>query len=344
MEGKDSFTVAVDAMGGDFAPREIVKGAIRAAQENGHKILLVGDESALEVELSNYEVGKLDIIVVASEGVIEETDNPIRAIKEKPYASVVQAARLVKSGDAHAFVTMGSTGAAMAAATLEMGLLDNIDRPAIGGPLFGGLSRTVFGGLSRTVLMDLGSNVDCRPSRLLGFAALGVAFARVIQGIENPRVGILSVGSEEGKGNRQTKEAYPLFKESNLNFIGNVEGMDILLDKADVVVCDGFVGNILMKYTEGLGMALLKHMPDLLGASLPAEISAQISKKLVEMTSPAEVGGGGPLFGINGTAIVGHGRANGENVAQAIIMAENVVKGGLIEAMSKELAALNQLG
>ncbi len=336
MEGKDSFTVAVDAMGGDFAPGEIVQGAIRAAQENGHKILLVGDESALEVELSKYEVNKLDITVIASEGVIEETDNPIRAIKEKPGASVVQAARLVKSGDAHAFVTMGSTGAAMAVATLEMGLLDNIDRAAIGGPLFGGLSRTL--------LMDLGSNVDCRPSRLLGFAALGVAFARVIQGVENPRVGILSVGSEEGKGNRQTKEAYPLFKESNLNFIGNVEGMDIFLDKADVVVCDGFVGNILMKYTEGLGMALLKHIPDLLGASLPAEVSSQISKKLVEMTSPAEVGGGGPIFGINGTAIVGHGRANGENVAQAIIMAENVVKGGLIEAMSKELAALNQLG
>lgn len=335
MEVRNSFTVAVDAMGGDFAPGEIVQGAICAAQENGYKILLVGDESAIKDELNNYEVSKLDITVVASEGVIEETDNPIRAIKEKPYASVVQAARLVKAGDAHAFVTMGSTGAAMASATLEMGLLDNIDRPAIGGPLFGRLSKTV--------LMDLGSNVDCRASRLLGFAALGVAFARVIQGVENPRVGILSVGSEEGKGNRQTKEAYPLFKESNLNFIGNVEGMDILLDKADVVVCDGFVGNILMKYTEGLGMALLKHIPDLLGASLPAEISAQISKKLVEMTSPAEVGGGGPLFGINGTAIVGHGRANAENVAQAIIMAENVVKGGLIEAMSKELAALTQL-
>ena len=333
MSEAGKFRVAIDAMGGDFAPKEPVGGAVLVAREYGYHVLLVGDRSAVEAELSQLDADGLDITVVPSQGSIEETDNPVRAIREKPNASILAATKLVKTGEAQAVVSMGSTGASMASATLVLGLLQGIDRPAIGGPLFGKLSQTL--------LMDLGSNVDCRPSQLLGFGALGVAFARTMQGVQTPRVGLLSVGAEEGKGNRQTKEAYPLFKESGLNFVGNVEGMDLFLDKVDVVVCDGFVGNVLMKYAEGLGMALRRYLPEALGHWLPSQALEGISGELAAITAPADVGGGGPLFGVDGTVIVGHGRASAGSIAEAAKLAERIVGAGLVDAMRHELAALD---
>ncbi len=333
MSEAGKFRVAIDAMGGDFAPKEPVAGAVLAAREYGCHVLLVGDQAAVEAELSGLDADGLDITVVPSQGTIEETDNPVRAIREKPNASIVEATKLVKAGEAQAVVSMGSTGASMASGTLLLGLLQGIDRPAIGGPLFGELSETL--------LMDLGSNVDCRPIQLLGFGALGVAFARTMQGVQTPRVGLLSVGAEEGKGNRQTKEAYPLFKESGLNFVGNVEGMDLFLNKADVVVCDGFVGNVLMKYAEGLGMALRRYLPEALGHWLPSQALEGISGELAAITAPADVGGGGPLFGIDGTVIVGHGRASAGSVAEAAKLAARIVGAGLVDAMRNELAGLD---
>ncbi len=333
MSEAGKFRVAIDAMGGDFAPKEPVGGAVQAAREYGYRVLLVGDRDAVEAELSQFDAGGLDITVVPSQGTIEETDNPVRAIREKPNASIVEATKLVKAGKAQAAVSMGSTGASMASATLVLGLLEGIDRPTVGGPLFGKLSQTL--------LMDLGSNVDCRPIQLLGFGALGVAFARTMQGVRTPRVGLLSVGAEEGKGNRQTKEAYPLFKESGLNFVGNVEAMDLFMDKADVVVCDGFVGNVLMKYTEGLGMALRRYLPRALGQKLPPQALEGISGELAALTAPAEVGGGGPLFGVDGAVIVGHGRASAASIAEAARLAERIVDAGLLEAMRDELAGLD---
>ena len=222
----------------------------------------------------------------------------------------------------------------MATATLVLGLLEGVERPAIGGPLLGQLSPAV--------LVDLGSNVDCRPPQLLGFAAIGVAFARSVQGIKNPRVALLSVGSEAGKGNRQVREAYPLLQGSGLNFVGNVEGVDFFLDKADVVVCDGFVGNVLMKFTEGLGMALAQRLPGLLGERLPPEIAGQVTEDLAAVTNIAEVGGGGPLFGVDGVVIVGHGRSHAASVAGAIRLARQMVNSGMVEAMRRELAVLRQ--
>ena len=333
MSEAGKFRVAIDAMGGDFAPKEPVGGAVQAAREYGYRVLLVGDRPAVEAELSQLDADGLDITVVPSQGTIEETDNPVRAIREKPNASIVEATKLVKAGRAQAAVSMGSTGASMASATLVLGLLEGIDRPTVGGPLFGKLSQTL--------LMDLGSNVDCRPIQLLGFGALGVAFARTMQGVRTPRVGLLSVGAEEGKGNRQTKEAYPLFKESGLNFVGNVEAMDLFMDKADVVVCDGFVGNVLMKYTEGLGMALRRYLPQALGQKLPPQALEGISGELAALTAPAEVGGGGPLFGVDGAVIVGHGRASAASIAEAARLAERIVDAGLLEAMRDELAGLD---
>ncbi|MBI4200792.1 MAG: phosphate acyltransferase PlsX [Chloroflexi bacterium] len=329
-----SFTVALDAMGGDHGPAEVVAGAVQAAREQGVEVLLVGDRAAVEPELASHACQGLGITVIASEGVIQETDHPVRAMRSKPRASVLEAVRLVKAGRAQAAVTMGSTGAAMASATLVLGLLEGLQRPALGGPLLGGLSSAV--------LVDLGSNVDCRPSQLLGFAAIGVAFARCIQGVESPRVALLTVGAEEGKGNRQVREAYRLFKSSGLNFVGNVEGLDLFLDKADVVVCDGFVGNVLMKFAEGLGMALARQFSGSLGRHLPPLALKEVGDNVAALTNAAELEGGGPLLGVDGVVVVGHGRARADSVAAAVRMARRAVDAGLVDAMRRELATLRQ--
>ena len=315
-------------MGGDYAPAEPVAGAVQAAREQGFDVFLVGQPEIVEAELAHHPTDGLHISVVPSDGVIYETDNPIRAMRERPKASIVEAAKLVKSGRADAMVTMGSTGAAMASATLVVGLLEGVERPALGGPMFGHLSSAV--------LVDVGSSVDCRPSQMLGFAALGTAFARSMQKIENPRVGLLSVGAEEGKGNRQTKEAYSVFKSSNLNFIGNIEGWDFFQDKVDVVVCDGFVGNVIMKFAEGLGSAFSRLIPGLVGDKLPPEVV----HKLVSLASGADIGGGGPLFGVDGLVLVGHGRTQATSIASAISLAQRAKEDGFVEAMRQELAGL----
>ncbi len=326
------FAVAVDVMGGDYAPEELVAGAVQAARQHGIAVLLVGDTTAVNAELSKHPTDGLPVTLVPSQGVILETDHPTLAMREKPRASVVEAAKLVRTGRAQAMVSLGSTGAAMATATLVLGLLDGVERPAVGGPFLAPLSNAV--------LVDLGSNVDCRPAQLLGFAAIGVAFARSIQGVDNPRVALLSVGAEEGKGNRQAKEAFPLFKASKLNFVGNIEGGDFFLNRADVVVCDGFVGNVLLKFAEGLGVAMSKQLPMLLGGYLSSEAMKKVARDLSALTNAVEAAGGGPLFGVNGVVIVGHGRSRAATVADAIRMAKRAVDVNLVEAMRRELAAL----
>jgi glycerol-3-phosphate acyltransferase PlsX len=193
--------------------------------------------------------------------------------------------------------------------------------------------------LSATSLIDLGSNVDCRPGQMLGFAAIGVAFARKIQGIKEPRVALLSVGSEEGKGNRQVREAYPIFQESGLNFVGNVEGLDLFLDKADVVVCDGFVGNVLLKFAEGMSGAIGRWLPGALKAHLPPSVAGSI-EGLVEGAIDLTEVGGGPLFGVKGNVVIGHGRARAAGIAGAIKMARRVWEADLVEAMQNELNSL----
>ena len=285
-----AFAVAVDVMGGDYAPKELVAGAVLAARELGIEVLLVGDPAAVNAELAQHDTDGLPVTLVSSQGVILETDHPTRAMREKPQASVVEAAKLVKMGRAQAMVSLGSTGAAMATATLVLGLLEGVERPAVGGPFLAPLSNAV--------LVDLGSNVDCRPAQLLGFAAVGVAFARSIQGIENPRVALLSVGAEEGKGNRQAKEAFPLLKASKLNFVGNIEGGDFFLDRADVVVCDGFVGNVILKFAEGLGVAMSQQLPMLLAGYLSSDAMKKVARDLSALTNAVEAAGGGPLFGV----------------------------------------------
>jgi len=334
VETSPTFTVALDAMGGDYGPEETVAGGVQAAREQGVGVVLVGDETKVHEELAKLQFDGLPVYVKASHGIIEETDHPLQAIREKPTASIVEATKLVRTGRTQAVVSMGSTGGAMATSALILGLVEGMERPALGGP--------ILGQLSSAVILDLGSNVDCRPSQLLGFAAIGTAFARKIQHIENPRIALLSVGAEEGKGNRQVREAYSLFQENLQNFVGNIEGVDIFHDKADVIVCDGFVGNILLKFVEGLGMKLMASLPALLESVMPRESIVKLGEGLLSGTNVAETLGGAPLFGVKGVSIVGHGRSRAPNIASAVHMAKRVWDSGMNEAVEKELSALHQ--
>ena len=322
--------VAVDAMGGDYAPTEIVAGAVQAASEGDVQVMLVGDLDKVQAELAKYDTKKLPISTIPSEGVIAEGEPPALALRQKSKASILVATGMVKQGHADACVSMGSTGAAMAAAAVVLGVIEGIERPALGGP--------IIGMAPRTIIIDLGTNVDCRPAQLLSFAVIGDVFARQLWGVESPRVGILSVGAEAGKGNRQVRETSELLAKSGLNFIGNVEASDLPQSKAEVVVCDGFTGNIVMKLTEGLGQALSDHLRTELKDKLSDSEVDQLVGDVYELSNPAESRGGGPLFGVNGVSVVGHGRARADAVQRAIGTARLVVEMGFIDKLNQELA------
>ena len=316
-------------MGGDHAPGEIVAGAVEAARQGGVQVMLVGDPDRVQPELDQHDTRGLPIAAVASEGAILEGEHPAQALRQKPRASILVATGMVKTGKADASVTMGSTGAAMAAATVVLGVIDGIDRPALGGP--------IIGLAPHTVIIDLGTNVDCRPGQMLSFAVIGDVFARQFWGVERPRVGLLSVGSESGKGNHQVREATELIASSGLNFIGNVEANDLPFDKADVAVCDGFVGNIVMKLTEGLGKGLSDQLRERLAGKLPEEELERLTREVYELNNVAEAWGGGPLFGVNGVSVVGHGRGKAVAVRRAIDTARRVVEIEFVPKLNEEL-------
>ena len=323
----------MDAMGGDHGPAETVKGAVLAAQSANVEIILVGDQGPVEQELANHDVSALSISVVASEDKIGDDEHPIRALQTKPKASVVVATGLVKSGEADVVVSMGSTGGSMASAVLTLGLMEGLERPCLGGPFLGLAPNTV--------LVDIGSNLDCRPGLLLNFASLGVSFARTYMGIENPRVALLSVGSEAAKGNKQVQESYQLFIDSHLNFVGNVEGMDFFTDKAEVIICDGFVGNILIKFTEGIGAAFSAFAKKRLSSSVDEASVSSFAAELLQLTNRTRTNGG-PLFGVNGPVILGHGSSRADEILAAVNTAVRYVQLDMVDIMRKDLASMNQ--
>ena len=319
-------------MGGDNAPGEPVAGAVQAARSGGVHVSLVGDPDALQAEMAKHDLGDLPVTAVPSKGVILEGDQPAMALRQKPRASILVSTGMVKKGLADASVTMGSTGAAMAAAAVVLGVIEGIDRPALGGP--------IVGLAPRTAVIDLGTNVDCRPAQLLSFAVIGHVFARQFWGIERPRVALLSVGAEAGKGNRQVREATELIANSGLNFIGNLEANDLPHGKAEVAVCDGFVGNIVMKLTEALGSATADHVRERLKGKLPDDDVESLASELYEISNLVETLGGGPLLGVNGVSVVGHGRGKADSVRRAIGTAKRAVDVGFVTGLNQELAAM----
>ncbi|SVC64967.1 uncharacterized protein METZ01_LOCUS317821, partial [marine metagenome] len=270
--------------------------------------------------------------VISAENHITENEHPAVAMRKKPNASIVVSTSLIKRGVSDANVSMGSSGATMAAAAIILGTLDGIERPAIGGPLLGFSPNMV--------ILDAGANVDCKPSQLLSFAIMGEIFSKYVYEIPSPRVALLSVGSEDEKGNKQVKETSSMLKNTNLNFIGNVEANDLMHNPADVVVCDGFVGNILMKLTEGLGGEIAKHLSSKLNSKLNPDDIEEISNEIYNMHNVAETKGGGPLFGVNGVSIIGHGKAKSDTVSRAIQTAKWCVEIDLVSKLKSGLSAI----
>ena len=326
--------IAVDAMGGDYAPEEVVKGAIGAAREDGIELILVGDEDAIHRELKKYDASALPIHVVNASEAIQEGESPVAVLHHKQDASLLVAMRLLKKRKVDAVVSMGSTGAVLVAAIEILGKLEGVRRPSAGGFLCGFAPNTV--------LFDMGPNADCKPRDLLNFAAIGSAMARKILHISNPTVALLSNGTEEGKGNLLVKRAYQLFKESHLNFIGNIEAHDVPLGKANVVVCDGFTGNILLKFCEGLGEAVIERLRVVLDKRIPEKQLETIADNLFALTHTAEQGG--PIFGVDGVAVIGHGRSKAPQVTNVIQMAKMTVESNLVGEIKSELEKLKSEG
>jgi len=329
-------TIALDAMGGDSAPRAEVEGAILAARELDVRVLLVGIEATVRQELARQKARGLPIEVVNATEVVTMKDSPSQAFRRKKDSSVHVAAKLVRSGQADGMVSAGNTGAAMTIARFILGTLPSVDRPALAAAM-----PTAKG--TPVVLLDVGANVDSKPEQLEQFAVMGEIYYRAIFGTKRPRVGLLSIGEEEMKGNELTREASNLIKQTSLNFIGNVEGRDVHAGVVDVIVCDGFIGNIALKISEGL----VEHVGGMLKKAIKSTLSSQIGYVLAKgafddfrkKTDYAEYGGA-PLLGVRGTVVIGHGRSNGNAIKNAIRVAAGLCRSKANETIDRELSAV----
>ena len=320
--------IAVDAMGGDYAPREIVFGAVRAARKFDCETVLVGDEEKIHHVLSREkDWKKLPITIRPTTQVIEMGEHPADAVRQKKDSSIVVATRMVKDGECDAVLSAGSTGAAVTAAQLILKRIKGIGRPTIATPMPTPKSLTL--------LLDSGANVDSKPEHLVQSALMGSIYAEYVYGRKNPRVGLLNIGEEETKGNEQAKATYALLKQMHtINFCGNAEGRDVPKGNFDVVICDGFVGNVVLKFAEGLAKTLVKLVKEAIeeGGLLPklgAFLILPTLKKLGKRLDVTEFGGA-PLLGVNGCCIICHGSSNAKSICSAIGVANDYVKGDVL--------------
>jgi len=316
--------IAVDASGGEYAPKEIVAGAIKAAEEYKVDITLVGNKSILHV-LSHRYLQKSGLTITEASQTIELGESPVKAVQSKPDSSIVVGVNLVRDGTASAFVSAGNTGAVVCASLFNLEKITGIERPALGSIL--ALTPT-----NPVLLIDAGVNVDCRPRFLVQFAQLGTIYMQHLLGIDSPRVGLLNNGEEETKGNRLTQESHRLLTKTSLNFIGNVEGQDILNGKADVVVTDGFTGNIVLKTMEGLGDSFLSSLRQVGHLfSCASHLQARTLVRDIRLSSWVKQmdyreHGGAYLLGINGNIVVAHGRSQAKAIKNAIGLAKLTVE------------------
>lgn len=329
--GDELVRIAMDAMGGDHAPEEIIKGTLMAAETSPDvQLILVGQKERMLPFLTGTIPKNISFIEASD--VIEMDEHPANAVRKKKDASIVIATRLVKLGEADAVVSAGSTGAQMASALLGIGRIKGIERPAIATVL-----PTAEGG---KLILDVGANLDATPEQLCQYALMGSIYAEKILGIPNPRVGLLNIGSEEGKGNELTQKAYYLLKASPINFMGNVEGRDVPYGHADVVVCEGFVGNVLLKTAEGLAGVLFQLIKERITSNMMRRLGALAVKpglkEIAQMMDYAEYGGA-PLLGINGISIICHGSSKAKAIFNAIRVAQECVQVRLIEQIREDL-------
>ncbi len=322
--------IALDAMGGDHAPEATVHGAVWAARDFGLTIQLVGCPEGIEAELANHNTSGLDLPIIPAGQVITMNEAPVAAVKRKKDSSIVVALRSVKAGESEAIVTAGHLGGTIAAALFSLGRIEGIKRPAL---------STIFPSISKRgycFLLDVGANPDVHPEYLLQFALMGCRYADRILHIPNPRIGLLSTGEEEDKGNTLIQAVTPLLKASRLNFIGNVEGKDVPADLADVIVTDGFTGNVYLTGAEGVAWLIQKRLEREIKARPLARLGALLARgafQALRTTLDYREFGGGPLLGVNGVVIVAHGRSDAYAIRNAIRVARQAAEKGLVEAI-----------
>lgn len=330
--------IAVDAMGGDNGIAVTVAGALEAARENDIVLKLVGRRSVVEDELAKHDTSGFDLEVVHAEQVAEMGEKPSEILRRKKSASILVACQLVKDGVAHGVVSAGNSGATLAGGMFVLGRISGVERPA--------LASIMVTEKSPMVLIDVGANVDCKPFHLFQFGLMADVLAKDVLGIKHPRVGLLSIGEEEGKGNVQVKEAFELLKMGSFNFVGNVEGRDIFTGDVDVVVCDGFVGNVALKLSEGLAGSMMR----MLHAEFKQDIACQVVDKSAQTTLKrfsrivdyAEYGGA-PLLGLQNIVIVCHGSSNSRAISSAVKLAGSFIEKKANEHLIDELSANEEL-
>lgn len=332
---QNMITIAVDAMGGDNAPGEIIKGAVLAIQEKKDiKVVLTGDEDVIQKELGEYNYDKERISIVHAPEIITNCESPVLAIRRKKASSIVVALNMVKKGEADAFVSAGSTGAVLAGGQLIVGRINGVERPPLA-PLL-----PTINGVS--LLVDCGANVDARSTHLVQFAKMGSIYMENVIGIKNPRVAIVNIGAEEEKGNQLVKETFPLLKNcTDINFIGSIEAREIPNGGADVIVCEAFVGNVILKLYEGLGTALVKKIKTGLMSTTKSKIGALLCKPALKETLKdfdASKYGGAPLLGLTGLVVKTHGNAKSVEVRNSILQCVTFTEQHINDKIKKNLS------
>ncbi len=327
--------IAVDAMGGDFAPRNAVEGAVDACREFQLPVILVGREGEIQQELDRLGARGLPIDVVHAEEVVGMDEPAITAIRKKKKSSIRIGARLVKDGDAQGFVSAGNTGAVMATSKIVMKSLEGVQRPA--------LATVMPTKTGSSILLDVGANVDCRARHLMQFAVMGSFYAEAILGRRKPKVGLLSIGEEDSKGNEQTRQVFDILRQTSINFVGNVEGRDVFNGSVDVIVCDGFVGNITLKVSESLAETMEHLIRSEIERSLLARVGYLFMKpafnKFKKRVDYSEYGGA-PLLGIGGVCIICHGRSSPKAIKNAVRVAGDFCAKDVNGQISRGLAEL----
>jgi phosphate acyltransferase len=325
--------IAVDAMGGDHAPRAVIEGALVAAKRHGVSLLLVGQDAVLQAELSRHpDAAGADVELRHAPDVIAMGEAPAAALRRKPGSSIRVAVEAVARGEAAAVFSAGNTGAAVVATHAAFGMLPGVDRPA--------LAATIPTRTGAAVLLDSGATVDCRPLHLLQFGLMGSAFARVSLGVASPRVGLLSIGEEATKGNDLTREAYPLLRESPLNFVGNLDARGVYAGEADVIVCDGFTGNVALKVSESLAETLEGLLREELSATFATRLGFLLSGRAFRRFSRRldySEYGGAPLLGVAGLCVVGHGRSSPRAVRNAVALTQQLAAAGVLDRIRADL-------
>lgn len=327
--------VAIDAMGGDYAPEEIVKGAVAAAEKDDIEVFLVGPTDRVEPELAKYDISRLPVHFVNAKDVIQEEKHPALAVRRKPNSSIAIATKMVKAGEADGLFGATNTGALITSAIRFLRMIDGVERPVIGSVLSSVAPKTA--------IFDLGANTDCKPHHLVTFAVIGSVYARIFLDVANPKVALLNIGKEEDKGNQLVRETYPLLEKSGLNFIGSVEGNDILSGQANVIVCDGFVGNIVLKLSESGPVIIGGHLMNKMGKYpiIGGLLKNKIKKSMASLSLSNSISGG-LIWGIDGIAFKIHGHSRAPDVADKLAQLKMAVEGDVVNCLKSELVKIRK--